>query len=152
MRTSPINPLKRENTGNRIHQRPTLISPYTRVVTFRLGPSTALLYEFTTVAAIITRPCVIAAVTFLTNYTSAPRTRLDILISRDTLTDTEAQGRDRRISGQRGQHVGFVGSNLGPRYPIGEYVDFAPMVIKGYLWTDGVPNHYAFVTLELQVD
>lgn len=152
MRPTPVHPLKRQTTGDRIYRRPTLDTNHTNVVRFTLGPSTALTYEFINVTALIARPCLITAVTFLTNYTSAPRTRLDILISHDTLTDADAQMRDRRLSRQRGQHVGFVGSTLGPRYPINEYFPIAPMVLKGYLWTDGVPNHWANVTLEFQID
>lgn len=150
MRAGPIHPLQRETTARRIEQRPTDVFPHPRSLTFQLGPSTPATREFITVAAIVTRPCVITQVGFFLNTLADP-VLADVLISRDTLTDTDAQLRDHRLSRQRGRRVGFISSIRGPTHDIREYYHDAPLVLKGYLYSPSLIGAIMTISLTLEI-
>lgn len=151
MRSRPIAPLQRETNGLRIEQRPTQSIQHPRSLNIWLGPTTLTDREFIVVGAIITRPCIITTMTLHPNQHQIANIWTDVLISHDTLTDLDAQLRDRRLSEQRGRRRGFTTSTRGPTYTFSQYYSDIPIVIKGYFYAPLLIGATMMIALKLDI-
>lgn len=151
MPPSQIHPMLRRATSLALTPTPTPTTHNVRAIAARIGPSTLPTREFVTFIATLNRPCLITRATFVINLFHAADIRADVLISRDPLTDLDAQVRDTRISRQRGIRAGFVPTSRGPTYALADRYDNPPIYLKAYFYSPTIVGAYVDLTILIRM-